>query len=106
MLTHQAHPLACVELAHHDDRAAEGHGQQRERVRARVVERAGGDVDLVEAHPQLLQQREHQLGVGARAPRALGLARGARGVDHRRAQALGPRWRRLRVGAERQDVVP
>ena len=81
----QAQPVLRIEAALDDDLLAESERDGHERPRARVVERPGGDVDVVRGVPDQLDHPLHLDGVAR--PAAVGpfrLAGGARGVDHRR----------------------
>ena len=88
VLVHQPQPVLGVEPALHDDRLAEEQRSAHERARAAVVQRAGGDVDVVGPGAEQVQQGAHDLRIrGAVPDRALRLAGRARGVDHRPALA-------------------
>ena len=83
--------------------------ERRERERAGVVHRPGGEVHLVaELQAELAEQREHDLARSVRgAQRALRLAGGARRVDHlprRRSTRRGAIG--LVVGLAGEHVVP
>ena len=75
-----------LEARHQDQRAAKAAGAQAERVRRGVIERSRQD--RARAGLQAVDHRPHRFGVGAlrrrrrEAAHALGMARGARGVDH------------------------
>ena len=86
-------------LRKHDDRRAERVRQRREGERSGVVQRTGREVHgVLVQQPQRVEQREDDLAIGACPQRALGLARRARRVDHRRAGFA----RRLDVGFGRR----
>src|SRR5204863_3332631 len=76
---------------------AEQQGSARERAGTAVVQRAGGDVDVVGPVDEQGQQGADALRVLGWADRALRLAGGAGGVDHRAA-----RVRVLDVGLARR----
>jgi hypothetical protein len=104
---HQRDPAHRIELPQHDDRRAERVGQRRERERAGVVQRAGGEVHgVLVQQPQCVEQREDDLAVGARAQRAFRFPGRARRVDHRRAGFAGGLDVGFTLGPARGNVVP
>ncbi len=104
VLVHQAQPVLGIELALDDDRLAEEHARAHERAGPAVVQRPGGDVDVVGPVAEQVQQGAEEFRIrGAGPDRALRLAGRAGGVDHRPARAL-----RLsdvgRIGRRGRDV--
>ena len=88
VLVHQPQPVLGVELALDDDGLAEEHAGAHERAGPAVVQRAGGDVDVVGPVGEQTQQAAEKFRIGGTGPdRALRLAGRAGGVDHRPACA-------------------
>ena len=67
VLVHQPQPVLGVELALHDDRLAEEQASAHERAGAAVVQRAGGDVDVVGPVAEQAQQGTEDFGSGGPA---------------------------------------
>ena len=80
----QAQPVLGVELALEHHRLTHPQRGRQESAGTGVIQRAGGEVDVVELVADELQHRRSLLGVACGgAERALRFAGGARGVDHR-----------------------
>ena len=89
VLVHEAQPVLRLELPLDDDRLAERERGAHERQRAAVIQRPGGEVDVVLRIADEADQRDRRALVGRPAVGALRLAGRPGGVDHRRAGAPG-----------------
>src|SRR6185437_10364769 len=82
-------PVFRLGLPLNDDRLAEREPGAHERQRAAVIERPGGEVNVVWPVADEADQRDRRALVGHLAVSALRLAGRPGGIDHGRADALG-----------------
>ena len=88
---HQAQPVLGVELALQHDGVAERVRDRHEAAGARVIERAGGEIDVVGHVADEGDQLAQQIGIAdGRAHGALRTTRRARRVDHREIAGAAP----------------